>query len=101
MKCCSSMLHFSGQQSSAAETNSFHCIARLLLWSLARILCGQMWLMRFGYLMHQPGKSQHRGVPGVKMARDFATTSLPQIERTMVLWEVVELPLAVRNRGRW
>lgn len=36
----------------------------------------------------------------MKMAKDFATTSLPWIEGTTVLWEVVELPLVVRNRGR-
>ena len=34
------------------------------------------------------------------MAKYFTTTGLPQIEGTMVLWEVVELPLVVRIRGK-
>lgn len=34
---------------------------------------------------------------GGEMAKDFATASLSQLEG---LWEVVELPVVVRNRGR-
>lgn len=36
----------------------------------------------------------------MKMAKDFAAAVLPQIEGTMVLWEVFELPLVVRSRGK-
>lgn len=36
----------------------------------------------------------------MKMAKDFASAGLPQMEGTMVLWEVVESPLVVRGRGK-
>lgn len=41
-------------------------------------------------------KTSSRGEKG----KIFATTGLPQIQRTMGLWEVVELPLVVRSRGK-
>lgn len=36
----------------------------------------------------------------MRMGKDFATVRLPQTGGTTVLWEVVELPLVVRNGGR-
>lgn len=34
----------------------------------------------------------------MKMAKDFAAAGLPRTEGTVVLWEVVELPLVVRSK---